>query len=330
MDEITRAHVLAIGAPGLRTEWFAQRRPYAWTEVAQSPQSMDNIGDYYCKKMWGKNASLAGDPRMRITRRKLGIIVVDDPEDIAAAQRVREDVSGGMCGSPADGTQMYTISANTTEADAQRPTLVARLKNDGITTTLYLPGANVLGCQECDKQQYVPENLMSGQNQTDADIVGRLDASSGRLNRFGIGFRPLATPLDDHGFRKAAHDVNPGFTPEYITEGPYLALTIVGRMIQLAGPHLTPVNVEQGAHTMPQLGGFVNPNAWPGWKCCNPAVPKWSLAGPTKYSAWSDAREIYWNDQAISPDDGRPGAWICVGPCKRYEAGQWPKGEPEQ
>ena len=330
MDEIARGRTLGLGAPGLPTEWFVQRRPYMWTEVAQSPQSMDNIADYYCKKLWGKNATLAGDPRLRLQRRKLGIIVTEEPDNIAAAQRVRRQVTGGMCGSPSDGTQLYTISSNTDQADAQRPTLVARMKNDGITTSLQLPSTDVLGCSECDRQQYFPEHLIAGQNQNDADIVGRLDASAQRGNRLGIGFRPLATPLDQHDFRRAARDVNPGYTPEYITEGPYLALAMVGRMIQLAGPRLTPQSVEQGAHTMVQLGGFRNPRPWPGWKGGDPTVPKWYLGGATKYSAWSDAREIYWDDSAISPDDGRPGAWVCVAPCRRYEAGEWSRGEPKQ
>ena len=331
MDEIARGHVIGLGAPGLPTEWFKARRPYMWTEVPQSPAAPDLIADYYCKKMYGKNATLAGDPRMRVQKRKLGIIVTEVPENVEAAKRVLDDVTGGMCGTKNDGTQLYTISANTDEADAQRPTLISRMKNDGINTSLQLPSTDVLGCNQCDQAQYYPENLISGQNQNDADIVGRLDASGQRNNRFGIGMRPAATPLDDHNFRRAAHDMNPGYTPGYITEGPYLALAMIGKMIQLAGPRLTPANVELGSHSMVQLGGFANPHPWPGWKCCDPAVPKWMLGdNADDYSAWSDAREIYWDDTAISPDDARPGAWVCVGPCKRYEAGQWPKGEPKQ
>jgi hypothetical protein len=331
MDEVARARVIGLGAPGLPTEWFKARRPYMWTEVPQSPASTDLISDYYCKKMYGKNATLAGDPRMRLERRRLGIIVTEIPENIEAAKRVFENVTGRMCGSKSDGTQLYTIAANTDEADAQRPTLISRMKNDGINVSLQLPSTDVLGCNACDQAQYYPENLISGQNQNDADIVGRLDASAQRTNRFGIGMRPLATPLPDHDFRRASRDVNPGYEPPYITEGDYLALAMIGRMVQLAGPRLTPQTVEAGAHGMVQLGGFVNLRPWNGWKCCDPKVPKWMLGdGPDDFSAWSDAREIYWDDTAISPDDGRPGAWVCVQPCKRYEAGQWPKGEPKQ
>src|SRR5205807_9963905 len=98
--------------------------------------------------------------------------------------------------------------------DADRPPQERRDQRD-----LQFPSTEVLGCTECDKQQYYPESLISGQNQNDADIVGRLDASGERFYRFGIGMRPIATPLNDHNFRRAAHDVSPGYDPEYITEG---------------------------------------------------------------------------------------------------------------
>ena len=329
-DEMSRQGVVNTGAPGLPTEWFVRRRPYAWTELPQSPKNTDSIADYYCKKLWGKNATLAGDPVMRTQRRKLGIIATEEPNSIDAAKRIRGQVSGGMCGSPSDGTQLYTIAVNSDQRDQQWPTLIARMKNDGITTSLQVPSTETLGCDECDRQQYFPEHLIGGQNQNDADIVGRLDATAQRGNRFGIGFRPAAHPLPQHDFRRAANDARPGYEPTYITEGPYLALAMFAKMVQLAGPNLTPATIEQGAHGMPQLGGYENPNPWPGWKCCDPLVPKWHLGGQTNYSAQGDAREIYWSDTAISPDDGQPGAWVCVNNCRRYEPGKWPKGEPKQ
>ena len=330
MDELARQKTIGVGAAGHLTEWFVQRRPYIWTEVAQAPRSVDHVAEYYCKKLWGKNATLAGDPALQVRRRKLGIIVTEDPGDVAVAQHVKKQVSGGMCGSPSDGTQLYTISENSDKADEQRPTLIARMKQDGITTSLQLPSTDVLGCTECDRQRFFPEHIIAGQNQNDADIVGRLDTTAQRRNRFGIGFRPAAAPLNQHDFRKAARDVNPGSEPPYITEGPYQALAMVGRMVQLAGPDLNPVNVERGARSSVQMGGWSNPNPWPGWKCCNPFVPRWQLSGTDNFSAWWDAREVYWDDTAISPDDGQPGAWVCANNCRRYSPGEWPRGEPKR
>ena len=67
-----------------------------------------------------------------------------------------------------------------------------------------------------------------------------------------------------------------------------------------------------------------------GWKCCNPYAAEWKLSPQGSYTAWADAREIYWSSSAISPSNNNAGAWVCVNDCKRFEVGQWPKGEPEQ
>ena len=46
-----------------------------------------------------------------------------------------------------------------------------------------------------------------------------------------------------------------------------------------------------------------------------------------KFDKWDGPTE-YW--MAKTGEDNQPGAWQCVDQCKRYEAGQWPKGEPKQ
>ena len=81
---------------------------------------------------------------------------------------------------------------------------------------------------------------------------------------------------------------------------------------------------------MPQIGGYTNANPWPGWKCCDPRRRKFWLGGNDNYAMVWDAREIYWQDTAISRTDSQPGAWACVHDCKRFEAGGWPRGEPKQ
>src|SRR3982751_1105084 len=98
------------------------------------------VSDYYCKRMYGKNATLAGDPTMRIKKRKLGIASNESPTYLAVAQRLKTQVSGGMCGTEADGTTLYTLSADPATAAAQQSTLITRMKNDGIPALTGIPG----------------------------------------------------------------------------------------------------------------------------------------------------------------------------------------------
>ena len=328
-DELTQLGVISAGTSPLSDSFFKQHAPFAWDLFPQGNRQADMLGDYYCKKMWGQNASRAGDPTMQLKKRKLGIITSEEPAALEVAQQFKKDVTGGECGSEADGTTIYTMSADATTASDQYPTLVTRMKNDGITTRAWVGDAP--GKAEDDKQQYFPENLMSFAS--DNDVVGRLYEGLNSPNQmahlFGIGWQQKAQPVQNQDFYKAIKDINPSYDPPRISQATFYGLSLFAMFMQWAGPNLTPKTVEQGARTSPQIGGWVNPHPWPGWKCCNPYVNEYKFGvDANSYTGKVDAKEEYWDSHAVSADDNQPGAFVCVDPnCRRYEIGQWPKGE---
>ena len=332
VDQFAQLGIITQGVGPLSDAWFKNHAPYAWGKEPQGSRAADMLADYYCKKMVGKSAALAGDPTMRVKKRKLGILTTDNPAYADVAQRLKTQVSGGMCGSAADGTTIYTYSSDATEAQNQRPTLVTRLKNDGITTETNV--AAFIGNADNDKQQYYPENLLSGVGNYDDDLVGQffsatVSSPSQMQNTFGIGWYPQASPTQEHEFYKVAHDINPKYDPAYLTQGPWDGLSFLAHLIQWAGPNLTPPNVEKGARDSEQIQGYANPKPFAGWKGQNPFAPMWKLAPAGIYTAWADAREIYWSSSAVSPSNGNPGAWVCVNSCKRFEVGGWQPSEPK-
>ena len=175
------------------------------------------------------------------------------------------------------------------------------------------------------------QNLMSFAS--DADIVGRLFQglySPNQMNHvFGIGWLQKSQPVEKQDYYKVLKEMNPSYDPPRISQGTFYGLSLFALLFQWAGPKLTPQTVEAGAHSSPQIGGWANANPWPGWKCCNPYVNEYKLGiNPNSYTAKVDAKEEYWDPQAISGDDNQPGAFVCVDPnCRRYEVGQWQKGE---
>jgi hypothetical protein len=252
----------------------------------------------------------------------------EDPDALLVAKRFISQVSGGMCGSSNDGTTLYTFSADPTTATNQKPALVTRMKNDGITTVRGLPP-----CAEGDNQSYFPEVFAA--EVFDDDFVGRVYAATCSVtqmaNVFGIGMFPKAAPTTEKEWYKATQDVKPGYEAPYLTEGPFQGLAFLSRLIQYAGPNLTPDSIRAGALKIPQIGGWTNANAWPGWKCCNPYTPMYHVGiSPDSYTAKADARQIYWDNAARSEGDGVNGSWVGVDGSKRYALGQWTKGEPKQ
>jgi hypothetical protein len=334
-DQLAQAGVMSFGTGELSDQFFTSHAPYSWDINAQGFRTADTVAEYYCKKMYGKNASLAGDPTMRIKKRKLGVLAEDSPEWIQVAQRFIADVTGGMCGTAADKPPMYTYSTDANTAKEEEAPLATRMKNDGVTTSVGWPSSSV--CAGADAQSYYPEVLISGTADQDDDEVGQAEGNlcspRQQADSFGVGWLVPATPNSGHEDYPVAHAVDPSYDPPYLAYGVWLMLEVFGRLVQWAGPQLTPQNVERGAHSSPQLGGYANPHPWPGWQseCCHPNAPEWNFAaGANDFSAYYDAREVYWSATAISPADNTPGTWVCVNACRRYTPGQWTSTPPEQ
>ena len=329
MDQMAQLGVVNLGVVPLSDAWFKNHAPFSWDLFPQGDRQADMLADYFCKKMYGQNATHAGDPTMQLKKRKLGIISTDTPAALDVAHRFEKAVTGGQCGTSNDGTTVYVVSSDRDTAQNQAPTLVTRMKNDGITTRASVGG--IPGYPEDDRQGYFPENLMTFAS--DADIVGRLFEGLISPNQmahvFGLGWLQRGQSIDKQDFAKGIHDVNPTYDPPRIAQGTFNGLSLLALLFQWAGPHLTPQTVERGAHTSVQLGGWQNPNPWPGWKCCNPYVNEYKLGiNANSYTAKVDAKEEFWDGKATSEDDNQPGAFVCVDPnCRRYEVGQWQKGE---
>ena len=64
-DEFARAGIVSVGGWHFDASIFNTRRPYRYDVLMDGSRSAQVIADYYCKKMAGKNATLAGDPTMR-------------------------------------------------------------------------------------------------------------------------------------------------------------------------------------------------------------------------------------------------------------------------
>lgn len=90
---------------------------------------------------------------------------------------------------------------------------------------------------------------------------------------------------------------------------------MLGRMLQNAGPHLTRENIEQGMFEAREIGG---------WEATG-GDPEVQLRrfGPNDYTANSDVREVYWDNTAISDNDGEPGAYVPMNDGGRYQLGEF-------
>jgi hypothetical protein len=203
----------------------------------------------------------------------------------------------------------------------QAASIIPKLRSEGITTI-------VCGCDpimpvflsgEANREGYYPEFINIGVALDDTDVVGQLWNRNFAAHSFGISSLtddPSAQVSSSIPFSsiayKAYKTVRPQDEPAFSVQIIYAQMYMMAIGIEMAGPSLNPFTFEEGMFHYPsQLGPF---GLW--------QFPR------GHYTPAADVREIYWNPNAISPANGKPGAWVDPKPGVRYTDGLAPKGPP--
>jgi hypothetical protein len=324
-DELSRLGVVNLGGNTYSRSFNKALRPFHYDVLQDGTRTAENVADYWCKKMQGKNATLAGDPPLRTQRRKMGIVVRESGPNKQAAEELAALVAGRRCGSAAERPEVITFSQDTSRAAQQGNAAVARLRQAGTTTVVSFSDPVELSFQlsSFESQGYHPEHLLTGSQLADNDRVARtLFPASQWVNAFGPSNLTNALPENKTDAFLAYKDGGGRSRPAGRTPVSFAYMQQIVWSIQLAGPQLTPLTVERALLGATPIGGWERSGR-------NPFVQlnKW---GPDSYTAIDDARQVYWDPAATSAADGQRGAYVAVEGGKRYPTAQWPAGEPKR
>lgn len=334
VDYLARQGIISTLNPYLPRTAFRKYAPYAWQYYADLSLGSAMGADYYCKKMVGKPAKHAGDPALRTQRRKVAIPTSEDAISVEEANRFKKLITGGHCGAPADAI-VYTYPSDPAKFANDLPTIITRMKNDGVTTVYR--GVDSRFHNEASKQRWFPEWFLNDTTGGDHDLIGRLSTPDQSNNMFGVSWEYKFTRDEDKDDHRVVREMAPNRAPPpVIFQHTFRITRHLTFLVQQAGPRLTPETFRRGAFTAPQVGGWVNERAWPGWKCCNAELPEYKHLENDEVSAefgpsygWQrDAKEVHYSSSATSEWDGNPGAFQCADDCRRYRVGRWPAGEP--
>jgi hypothetical protein len=171
----------------------------------------------------------------------------------------------------------------------------------------------------CSRQQWYPEHLLAGSGLIDYDPLGRLYDPTQWRNAFGPGHLADPAPPERTDAYRAAADV--GVRDNGAGGLIFAYMSLVSTMIQMAGPDLKPLTVERGMHSLPPGGG---------WERTKNPLAILLKYGPGDYTAIEDSRHTYWDPNARSRIDGKPGAYVALEGGRRFEIGKWPRGEPRE
>ena len=237
---------------------------------------------------------------------------------------------------------VYSVPLDTSQQSAKNqeeaPTLVAKLKDDGVTTVLLFTSfaMNQAVLKAADQLEYHPEWVFSGMGAQDIEITARIlnGANPEQMKHvFGFGDLPLyIAGVDDP--QRIWFNWYWGGNQGIYSAATFGTLHQLNGAVSFAGPKLTPQTFQQGMFSMPLRGGAASKQL----------QSFMTGLGPTPgmpYKVYSqvglDYAIMWWNPAAVGKgkiifDEGQ-GRFAYVDGAKRYAFGvkgaEWKKGEPK-
>ncbi|MGH9273577.1 MAG: hypothetical protein ACRDZU_02930 [Acidimicrobiales bacterium] len=319
-DVWSRNGIISLGGPNMDISFYNGRRPYRWDVFPSGTEGADEVAEYYCKKMATGKATNAGavihaSIGGRTTPRKLGVIIPDNGNGASTPNAARVKAIVEKCSGK--DVPVFTYQSDINRAAEQTRVTVAGLINAKVTTVVCMCDAiaPVFLTNGMTQNSYFPEHLLPAANLLDYDVLGRLYDPLQWTHAFGPSqlVKPIPHEQSDAAliWRAAGNKGLPCASCNLITG----YWTMIGTMLQEAGPTLNPLTVERGVvGTQYRRGGWAETKG-------NPSVYLVKF-GPNDYSAISDFREVYWDANARSGVDGKSGAYVDINGGRRYEPGQ--------
>jgi hypothetical protein len=327
-DELSARKVLNTGGWQFSERFASDRRPYHWDPFMSGSRVVEHLAEYWCERLAGRSPTFAGPAAGKFDASKprvLGVVTADDPANQQVLREFQDRVR--RCGGGVKKT--YSFQQDPDRAAEQISAGLDRMIQAGVTTLVCLcdaatPYFIVAGC---DSKNYHPEHLVPGTGLMDFDAAARLYTNSTQWRKgsrpsgaFGIGSLPELQPYEANDALRVWRAAGRTGEPYHMAIFDWMYYDMVATLIQMAGPTLTPANVERGAFAAGHSGG---------WKATagNVHIPKTGF-GPRDYSWIDDAREVVWSATSRSKLDGKAGTYIAPNGGRRYEPGEWPRSAP--
>jgi hypothetical protein len=327
-DQLSKLKVVNLGGWGFRDSFNIAHRPYHWDVQMGGTQLVQNVSDWWCKRMHGggqAKAQYAGSPGLASRVRNLGVISTDDPENKLAVAEFKS-LLGQKCGARV--SHEYYYAQDITTVEQQRRAAVAKMREGGAsgeaTSVICFCDlvAPIFLYQTCEEQQYYPEHVLAATGLMDKDEAAQAYDNTlqpkGRQfeNAFGLAQYPEKPARAETYAAKAWRAAGNGGVPYESAEDDFTYHMMLATMIQAAGPKLTPEAIEAGIGRFGALGGTSSPGA-----------TLRSLVPAKGDYTWDDAlREVFWSPTKPSPFNNQPGRYLTLHGGKWFVNGGWPGG----
>jgi hypothetical protein len=311
LDALVRQKVVAFGGLHLPESYYQSKAPYAWGQLIDCTTLVQNATDLLAKRFKPtENAGRAGSAAMRQKPRKYGLIVPDDP----VYKQCVEDGKPRLRAAGIEIAKEINYSLDFSKMQQEAPNMAAQLKGAGVTTTIlvtdpilpyFLTGA-------ATQQDYWPEWFVSGSALTDIDILGQFYDQDQWQFAYGQSFLSDIFQGKHSESYRAFKAVRPNEEPAITRDQYYYNFLMLFIGLQMAGPNLTPETFAAGMYAYPARTG---------------SFGRWSFS-PSDHTCSDDAREMYYDRNALSAFNNKPGRWVTLHGGRRFRGASWPAEPP--
>ena len=329
---IAASKILAFNCGGTNDDAAAQA-PYVWLGGFDLNASTINGGEVLGKMFVGKPAEYSGIEADKTKTRVLGVVRPATGLNYDLFTKSLKKYGGKNGTVKAEVSYTVPVDTSTTAAVNQQeaPTLVAKLKDEGVTTVVNFSTAGMTRnlMTAATSLNWFPEWFFPGMGAQDIEATARSNDPQQMAHTFGIGSLTLyVQDLDD--LRKQWFDWYWGPTQGSFSQGTVGTLFTLNEGLQLAGPKLTPQTFQQGLFAAPANGGAASGQT-------QSFMFGYGRSSGLPYDEYSqvglDYMLMWWNPNDSGPgkilfNEGQ-GRFCYPDNATRYYASKWPKTAPK-
>jgi hypothetical protein len=328
LTSIAKQKIMAFGGMAPNKLSIAQS-PYRWPLSVDFAANALLGAELIGKVLAGKPAEYAGDASLQSKKRVFGTVRSDSPTApdfepaLAELQKRGVKLSQDLSYTPPlDSSQIGTA------AEEAAPTLVAKLKDTGVTTVLVLPADyQMTGAltNAATKNDYHPEWIVMGTGYADIGALARTFDQEQWGHAFGVSglympVKGLTAGPSDLAFQWYWGPNAGAYSQAVVTN---LEQLYAG--IHMAGPKLTPENFKAGMFSRPPVGGAAEDQITSTARLYG----KHAKLPYDEYLTGGDVALVWWDPDTVGPSvavnvPDSKGVYQYMDGGKRYLRGQLP------
>jgi hypothetical protein len=322
-DCAARYHLyMPEGADYFPESYYQQWNPYIWSLAMNCTTINDGVEDYVANQLYPyptKWAGMDGLTNLNGKPRKFAVYVPNNAGYQSCTNYGRQLGEQKYHESANRYDQYnYALDISTFPQDAQNAMVKFAANQDTTIVLACDPLSPIFMTQDATKENYFPEWMLIGVALTDSDNLAQLwdqQAISGHLFGLSQGGDEAAALSPTGEIAKtweAASGQSSLANPEIYLD--YIWLMAMFDQLQAAGPDLTIQSLAAGTRKLPVLGGP------------HPVAGTWNWQ--TLHTAIVDSRQVYWDANRKSIADNKQGTYVQIYNGQRFQAGQYPTGQP--